>query len=116
MLQSDALVCLPERLQVLAVAVFNPIIEQIHHLPDVSEVSGESGLLNSLITCTGLPEPKGWTVMLLDGLDESFDLDGDVGLGKVGIGIAFGHGGVPDDCLHIRYGMCAFLTDDLWLA
>ncbi|MNF16779.1 hypothetical protein D3C80_2199550 [compost metagenome] len=54
--------------------------------------------------------------MLLDGLDESFDLDGDVGLGKVGIGIAFGHGGVPDDCLHIRYGMCAFLTDDLWLA
>ncbi|MCY1446126.1 hypothetical protein D9M71_626740 [compost metagenome] len=59
MLQSDALVCLPERLQVLAVAVFNSVIEQVHHLPYVSEVSGESGLLNSLITCTGLPEPKG---------------------------------------------------------
>ena len=95
-LQSNVLACFPKRSQVLAVAVFNSVIEQIHHLPDVSEVSGEPGLLNSLITCAGLPEPKGWAVMLLDGLDESFNLNGDVGLGKVGVGVALGHGGVPD--------------------
>ena len=75
----------------------------------MSEILRESGPLNSLIPCTGLLEPECWAVMLLDGLDESLDLDGGVGLGKVGIGIALGHGDVPDWLTAYQVGaLCTF--------
>ncbi len=40
---------LPERLQVFAIAVLHPIIEQVNHLLDVCEVAGEPGLFDTLI-------------------------------------------------------------------
>jgi len=45
-----ALASLLERLKVLAVAVLNPIIKKVDHLFDASEMPGEPGLLDALVT------------------------------------------------------------------
>ncbi len=76
--QPNVLASLPKRLQVLAVAVLNAVIEQVDHLLDVSEVPGEVGLFYTLVSVTSLPESKGRTVMQFDGLYEGFDLEGNV--------------------------------------
>ena len=70
-LQSDVLTGLPERLQVLAVAVLQTVIEKVvDHLLAVREVLTELGPFYSLVSVTVFPEPKCRAVMLLDGPDE----------------------------------------------
>ena len=81
-LQSDVLTGLPERLQVLAVAVLQTVIEKVvDHLLAVREVLTELGSFYALVSVTVFPEPECRAVMLLDGSDECLDLEGDVGLG-----------------------------------
>ena len=69
-LQPNVLASLPKRLQVLAVAVLNTVIEQVDHLHDVGEVPGEPGLFYSFVSVTSLPESKCRAVMPLNGLYE----------------------------------------------
>ncbi|MNZ97714.1 hypothetical protein D3C78_1169670 [compost metagenome] len=93
-LQADVLTGLPEGLQVLVACVCVAVIEKVVHLLDAVEVSGELGRLHSFIARSGLTDLEGGSVGALDGLDESLDQDGDLRLGKVGLGrgIAMGHG------------------------
>ncbi|MCY1529062.1 hypothetical protein D9M68_641890 [compost metagenome] len=52
--------------------------------------------------------------MTFDSLDESFNLDGDIGLGKVLVGVAIGHGCVPGWLFAYQIRAVYFLTDDLF--
>ncbi|WP_264985939.1 hypothetical protein, partial [Pseudomonas aeruginosa] len=65
---------------------------QVDHLLAVREVLTELGPFYSLVSVTVFPEPECRAVMLLDGSDECLDLEGDVGLGQMGVGLAMVHG------------------------
>jgi hypothetical protein len=82
--QPNVLTRYPERLQMLAVAIRITVIEQADHLVDVIEVLREFRWLDPLKGGAYLIDPECWGIVLLDGLDESLVLDGDIGWGETG--------------------------------
>jgi hypothetical protein len=79
-LDPDMLTSLPERLQVLAVAVSGALIKQVDHLLDIIEVPGEPGRQHLLVTCAWDTESERRNIVLLDDFYELLNPDGDIGL------------------------------------